>query len=72
MDLQDALRSVGWRVDLASEKVKADMQSLNTAGKKVSLLPKKKSKLLYFKLSAGASNRVKGGVRIVHPWTVHH
>ncbi len=44
MDLQDALRSVGWRVDLAVEKLKSDMQSLNTAGKKVSLLPKKKSK----------------------------
>jgi hypothetical protein len=43
MDLQDALRSCKWRVDLSVEKLKSDMQSLNQAEKKTSLLPKKKS-----------------------------
>jgi hypothetical protein len=48
MDLQDALRSCKWRVDLSVEKLKSDMQSLNQAEKKTSLLPKKKSNNLVF------------------------
>ena len=47
MDLQDALRSCQWRVDLSVEKLKADMQSINQAEKKTSFLPKKKSKSTY-------------------------
>ena len=46
LDLQDALRSCQWNVGKAIEKVKADMQSFNQAGKKASLLPKKKRKPL--------------------------
>lgn len=49
LDLQDALKSCDWKVDLAIQKIRSDMQSLNQAGQKKKFLPKKNSKIiLYF------------------------
>jgi len=47
MDLQDALRSSGWNVTQAIEKMRSDMQSINKPEKKKSLLPKKTSMIIY-------------------------